>query len=136
MYLKLNDGLVVIEDFAFSCCGLKELEIPSSVISIGKYAFWGNLDLKKVILNEGLISIGNNAFYGCDIEEITIPYGVEFIGKKAFSNNKSLKRVYLYRGSVISKLDRRELEEIFGKNVEIIIKDNDLKNGDIKKKVR
>ena len=86
------------------------------VTSIGKMAFTGNTNIKKVALNEGLENIGVSAFQACSllkevefktnlkeignmafaltvIENLTLPEGLTTIGEKAFYNAKKLKKV-------------------------------------------
>lgn len=38
--VKLNDGLCMIQEYAFSETGLKTIEIPSSCFDISTFAFW------------------------------------------------------------------------------------------------
>ena len=48
-------------------------------------AWYGNWEIKNVIINNGVTSIGNYAFYMCPSLNITIPNSVTSIGKSAFS---------------------------------------------------
>ncbi|MEC3876488.1 leucine-rich repeat domain-containing protein [Chryseobacterium salviniae] len=52
----LNEGLEIIGEYAFASCGdlLKDLYIPSSVITVGQNAFWGNPSIETVSAPEGL----------------------------------------------------------------------------------
>ncbi|RCJ00931.1 leucine-rich repeat domain-containing protein, partial [Metamycoplasma hominis] len=61
-----------------------KVTIPSSVKEIGKGAFFGCRNLKKVILNEGLEKIDYGTFQNTNIESITIPGSVKEIGESAF----------------------------------------------------
>ena len=142
--LKLNEGLLYIDGWAFYCCDVRLFDAPSTLKEVGDFAFGNNKNLvienigknlesigafafegcmkvSRVELNEGLVSIGEWAFKYCNIEEITIPSTVEYMGSGAFKNNP-LKRVYLYEGSPISKLSKEELDEIFGSNVKYFLK--------------
>ena len=38
--VKLNDGLCMVQEYAFSETGLKAIEIPSSCFDISTFAFW------------------------------------------------------------------------------------------------
>ena len=76
--------------------GCKTTIIPSSVTSIGEYAFSGCVDLTSIIFegNSQLRSIGDNAFSGCDgLKSIEIPNSVTTIDKEAFSYCSSLETV-------------------------------------------
>lgn len=65
---------------------LEEIELPESLASIGNSAFAGCMSLKKVSFNKGLKSLGDSAFYYCgQLEEVNLPDGVETIGMRAFS---------------------------------------------------
>ena len=66
-----------------------DLVIPSSVTSIGDYAFYNCFGLTSVTFAEGsqLTCIGNHAFFGCRVlTSITIPSSVTSIGDYAFYN--------------------------------------------------
>jgi len=48
--VKLNDGLRMIQEYAFSETGLKTVEIPSSCFDISTFAFW-SAKMEKVKFN-------------------------------------------------------------------------------------
>ena len=105
-----------IRDYAFAYCqGLTSIDLPESVVSIGKRAFLGCPDLEEVKA-PGLISVGAEAFYRCgklskcelpeslieigassfartSLEEVIIPDSIFRIGQNAFSHNDALKKV-------------------------------------------
>ena len=112
--------LKTIADCAFrDCYSLAEIEIPNSVVTIGREAFWSCADMEKVTFQkESMIqSIGEHAFHWncflkkielpkgltqisagmieeCEhLEEIVIPEGVTTIGEKAFNKCLRLKTV-------------------------------------------
>lgn len=60
------------------------ISIPSSITSIGAYAFYGLNGLINVTIPEGVTSIGDGAFGGCAITGISIPDSVTNIGAHAF----------------------------------------------------
>ena len=73
--------------------GLTSVMIPSSVTSIGAYAFY-NCSLTSVTIPGGVTSIGDGAFAGCTgLTSVTIPDGVTSIGYGVFSNCTSLTSV-------------------------------------------
>ncbi len=65
--------------------GKTSVTIPSSVTSIGDYAFFGCLALESVIIPSSVTSIGESVFSGCiTLPSITIPNSVITIGSYAF----------------------------------------------------
>jgi hypothetical protein len=70
------------------------VSIPVSVKHIGKEAFSGHAELKKVEIPGYVESIDYNAFSGCtSLENVVIPDTVTAIGNGAFSGCSSLKTV-------------------------------------------
>ena len=79
--------------------GCKNTVVPSSVTSIGDFAFYGCRGLTSLTIPEGVTSIGNAAFYECkNLESITIPEGVTSIGGSAFHNCSKLTSVSIPEG--------------------------------------
>ncbi len=65
---------------------LTELEIPSTVTSIGNYQFYGFNYLTNVTIPDSVTSIGHEAFCNCSsLTSITIPDSVTSIGSAAFN---------------------------------------------------
>ncbi len=78
------------------CFNLQSISIPSSVTSIGKWAFQDCRSLLSVNFpsDSKLTCIGKNAFDGCSaLQEINIPAGVTDIGSSAFRNCSSIASV-------------------------------------------
>lgn len=76
-----------------ACCNCTE--IPDSVSSIGKSAFWGT-KLKTITIPGSVETIAESAFFKCeDLETVIIQDGVKFIGKAAFEECTNLKTVKL-----------------------------------------
>ena len=70
------------------------LVIPSSVTSIGDYAFSGASFLTSVTLPTTLTEIGDGAFNGCKgLTSITIPESVTYIDEGAFSGCSGLTSI-------------------------------------------
>lgn len=73
--------------------------VPSTVTTIGEYAFDASNNLKSVFLPAGLKVIGGMAFYNCrNLGHIIIPAGVQKIGSQAFNICYSLKTVVIPEG--------------------------------------
>ena len=74
--------------------GCQNTIIPSSVTSIGDYAFDGCLSLTSITIPNSVTSIGEWAFYYCSgLTSITIPNSVTSIGAAAFSHCSGLTSV-------------------------------------------
>ena len=91
----IGDGVQLIPDKL--CYGLNNLSsiiIPSSVTSIGAYAFCSCSSMTSVDIPSSVISIGASAFSGCSsISSIIIPNSVTSIGQYAFSGCTGLTTI-------------------------------------------
>lgn len=63
---------------------IEKVIIPSSIQSIGNFAFQYCSNLKEVEFNEGLTFIGDSSFWGCGMTKIEIPNSVQTIYPYAF----------------------------------------------------
>lgn len=74
----------------------KTVEIPKTVVNIGRSAFTGCETLTDIILPEGLKFISRSSFSGCTaLKTISIPSGVEEIADWCFNGCSSLETIYL-----------------------------------------
>jgi hypothetical protein len=91
----IPSSVTSIGDYAFeSCRSLTSLTIPASVTSIGYGAFAYCSGLTSLTIPKGVTSIGRSAFYGCtSLTSLTIPSSVTSIGDYAFSGFSSLTSV-------------------------------------------
>ena len=72
----------------------KTYNIPSSVTSIGWYAFSDCRSLTSINIPSSVTSIGEYAFSGCSsLPSINIPYSVTSIGGRAFASCSSLTSI-------------------------------------------
>jgi PKD repeat protein len=73
--------------------------IPSTMTSIGAYAFSNCTGLTSVTIPDRITSIGYGAFYGCTgLSSMTIPSHVTEIGSLAFADCTGLKSVTISAG--------------------------------------
>ena len=104
-----NNTLIKIGNEAFSGCGIKELNLPDSVKSIGKISFSNCRELEKVKLSENLKTIPEYAFQACKkLQKIEFPKNLNAIELCAFIDCRSLENVTL--PSSLEKLDSGAFE--------------------------
>eukprot|EP00980_Cylindrotheca_fusiformis_P011040 scaffold2535_cov126-Cylindrotheca_fusiformis.AAC.2 len=109
--VEFPEGLQVIEPSMFwACLSLSAFKIPSSVIKIGGYAFYGCDRLTLLFgLPNGLRDIGEFAFTSCrSFETLHVPATVSTIGENAFADCVSLKRITL--PPTIKRIEKSLLE--------------------------
>lgn len=90
--IELHEGITKIGKNAFAGNNFHEIVIPSTVKSIGNYAFSTKEYLSDpctLTLNEGLETIGTYAFRNKSIEEVTLPTTVKSIKKNSFDKQYS-----------------------------------------------
>ncbi|WP_297424165.1 leucine-rich repeat domain-containing protein [Clostridium sp.] len=85
-----------IGDWAFNngyAHQVTSVTIPSTVISIGNYAF-DNTQITSLIIPNSVKTIGDNCFYNCSkLASVVIPNSVTSIGNSAFTNCSNLTSV-------------------------------------------
>lgn len=71
--IHLPQTLEIISKYAFSECNIEKLVLPTNVVTISDYAFYGCKNLKSVHFSKSVQFIGENAFYGStNLENITV----------------------------------------------------------------
>ncbi len=95
--IKLPSSVTSIGSYAFSVCdNITRFAIPDGVDNIGKAAFQGCKKLESIIMPSQLISIPPQMFWECDsLKSITLPNSIASIGKDAFRDCKSLTKILL-----------------------------------------
>ena len=77
----------------------RTVTVPKGVKRIGRLAFSGAYDTKRVVLPEGLVEIGDEAFDGADnLREVVLPFTLKRIGTGAFHGCRKLRRIDLPEG--------------------------------------
>ena len=96
----LNEGITTIPEYAFyDCPNIEETTIPSTVTSIGDYAFEG-ANFEKLVLEEGVQYIGRNAFaYNNSLISVSLPTTLETISSGAFYKCGLLQSVTIKEGT-------------------------------------
>ena len=90
--VQFSNNTQEIKSYAFQNCAITQIELPSSLISIGTSAFQGS-PLSSINFPSNLKTIAREAFRGCMFSEIIIPNSVTIIGQDGFADCKSLKKV-------------------------------------------
>ena len=91
--LGIPEGVQRIGRAFDDCNSLTEIRLPSSLVSIGDYAFYNRQNLANINFPESLRSIGYWAFYGTGLGSVRIPAGVGMIGDCAFANGRNLTEI-------------------------------------------
>lgn len=91
----IPNGVISIGDCAFSCCLFEKIEIPTSVTSIGSWAFAHCNNLTNISIPENVTRIEEFAFFGCrNLKEITLTNSVLDIDFCVFDECDELEHVY------------------------------------------
>ena len=99
----LGDNVKTIGQYAFSgCSNLASLNLGNSLLTVGDYAFQsigsnGNSGLSFAVPST-LSSIGKYAFYKSAVTSINIPNNVMTIGESCFAEDTKLKKITIGRG--------------------------------------
>ena len=76
--------------------GIKQVELPEGLTSLGDRAFYDCSSLTSIALPEGLISIGGSTFYRCrSLTSVTLPDSLTSIGEGTFYDCRSLTSITL-----------------------------------------
>ncbi|MBQ3490717.1 MAG: leucine-rich repeat protein [Clostridia bacterium] len=95
--VRIPESVTDIEDWAFYCSHLTEIEIPESVTAIGVGAFCRCLRLVRVILPNTLTEIKSYAFQRCtSLTALIIPKSVVSIGQEAFAHCEKLSHLEIH----------------------------------------
>ena len=119
--LNIPSSVTSIGNRAFQgCSDLTSVEIPSNVTSIGDCAFLGCSSLTSIEIPSNVTSIGGGAFYGCSgLTSVVIPSGVTSIGDNAFSGCNNLNTITINSNAILSMSYSYDsnLKDIFGGQV-------------------
>lgn len=98
-HIVFPDSLRSIGEYAFSVCGLEELNVPDSVTEIGDCAFYMSRSLTEVVIGDGVRKIGSDAFTDCDkVRKLTVGSGLREVGESVFCGLHDLTELELKYG--------------------------------------
>ena len=90
------EGTKIICDHAFLDRNILSVQIPESVMAIGKEAFCHCHRLESITIPEGVNMIGDYAFANCcNLESIHLPQSLNMIGDEIFTGCDKLTEIYI-----------------------------------------
>ncbi len=93
--IVVGEGITRIGDNVFSECACVEVELPSTLLSIGKNGFFCCSFLQSISLPDSLTDIENGVFCGCSsLSAIEFGKGIKNIGDRVFRSS-GLKEVVI-----------------------------------------
>ncbi|SHO52049.1 leucine-rich repeat protein [Anaerocolumna xylanovorans] len=115
--IKIAEGVTNVSDYAFGANSMTtytaatKITLPSTVTSIGQWAFSGCNAVQSVILPNSLTTIGNGAFYYCSaLMSIAIPNSVTSLGVYAFAYCMAAKSLTLPSNSSLTAISDSAFE--------------------------
>ena len=107
--IRLPSTVTSIGAYAFvNCESLESIGLPAGLQDIGDHAFFGCKKLKSVTFPDQLKTIGINAFASCtSLTALTFPDSLTTIGERAFENCAALAQVAF--GNSLEKKIKSEL---------------------------
>lgn len=99
-YLNIPESVTSIGVEAFlDCRNLTVIDIPDNVTSLAGGVFWLCSNLTSVTIGNGVVSIGYSAFEGCgSLESVTLGKNITSIGNYAFYDCSSLTSIIIPEG--------------------------------------
>ena len=91
--IEVGGNITSVGNYAFAEIPyVYEVVLPSTVTTIGAYAFYGN-GVEEIVIPDSVTNIGDYAFYDTCLGEITLPASVTSLGSYAFAYNYYLEAV-------------------------------------------
>ena len=97
--VSIPNGVTQISDGAFGLSGIKSIDIPESVATIGQYAFQTCKYLERISLPRKIEDIGNAAFSECSsLTSIQLPEGLPQVPNELFMSCSNIKSIVIPEG--------------------------------------
>lgn len=84
--ITIPDGIRQIDNDAFMCCKIEDIDIPESVREFGESAF-NDTGLSVFKCPKGITKIESGTYAGNNINVVVIPKHINYIGEYAFNAN-------------------------------------------------
>ncbi len=127
--LIIPDSIVKIREQAFSHTNIEEITIPSTIIELGNYLFWGCKKLKEVHILCEIETLPDHIFAYCSsLTTFIVPASVKVIGNDSFYHCTNLVELSLNQGLRI--IENRAFEECINLT-ELIIPESIERIGDM-----
>ncbi len=99
-YLSFPSSVTSIGNYAFrNCTNLLSVTIPSTIKTMGNYAFYNNSALTTLSISEGVKEIGMHCFEKCtSLLSIVIPDSLTTLGFNAFQNCSAVTSLTIGKG--------------------------------------
>ncbi len=102
--INVPDSVATLERYAFYRTHITEIVLPANLSAVGKYAFYGCEKLTSVTLCPRLSNIAEYAFSACtSLKKIVITDRVERLGDYCFSGCSSLDKIFIPKNTVIGE---------------------------------
>lgn len=97
--IELPTGLISIKDYAFVKSKIRKIELPDTIIKLGKHVFWFCDNLEYIRLSNGLSTIQRGTFSRCSkLKSIETPYSIKRIYYTAIAWSDGLEQLKLNDG--------------------------------------
>lgn len=94
--VHFNEGLVSIGNHAFYHDALKNLDLPSTLESIGEGCFRWNMNITDVVIPDNVTVIKKEAFYECEkLRSVAFSNNLREIGSNAFYHDTELTEIVI-----------------------------------------
>ena len=92
--VTIGEGITAIPDNTFSNSGITQLNLPSTLKSIGNDAFYYCRHLTSVVVPDGVETIGDYSFSSCfKLQSIELPATLKSVGSGVFSWSCALSSI-------------------------------------------
>lgn len=84
--LQLHEGILSIEEYAFSSSGIQSLELPNTIAAIGAGCFRATTQLTRISIPPRVTRIEDYTFMGSAVKHVYLGRGIQYIGHRVFRN--------------------------------------------------